>query len=565
VTAIDSSGPLLMRAGKWLLDAPSAAWLLPLLRRRRGAIGALLALGMVAAAAALLPPWLTKLVIDEGLVAGAPDALIFWSVALFAAGLASLGLGALSSVLHMRASVGMLAELRAQLTRAVLERSPRWRAERQTGELMARLDGDAGEVQQFAFNALLTGTGSVLRLAGGMAMLFVLNWQLALVALALAPVELAFFAWARPRTELLARESRAERGLFAGRLAEMLAGLFPIQAALGEPAVAAGLAQAQGRLNRALIRAQLWGEATRAAPAILSAIMRSTVFVLGGLMVIRGDWPLGSLIAFIAYLGFLVGPMQSLIGLWHAQARVRAALDRIGGVMQPEPGPAWPARPARLPPGRGALSLESVSLEAGGRCLVEDLTAEVPPGAKVRISGPSGVGKSTLLALLQRHADPASGRILLDGIDICRLACDELRRAVALVPQRPFLLHGTVVENLRLTNPYATQSEMAAVLHLVGLAGRCPPDALLGEDGLTLSGGERQRLCLARALLAPARVLLLDEPLSEVDPRTIRRIMAGIDAARPCTRIIVTHGAEEAYGPFDLVIDIAERRASWAH
>lgn len=542
-------------AAVWLFGA-AAPWLLPLLRRRRGALLLLLGLGLVAAAAALVPPWLTKLVIDEGLVAGNAGALVLWSAALFGAGLASLALGAVSSVLHMRASVGMLADLRAVLAGAVLERSPRWRAERQTGELMARLDGDAGEVQQFAFNALLTGTGSALRLAGGAAMLFVLEWRLALVALALAPAELMFFALARPRTERLARESREERGAFAGRLAEMLAGLFPIQAAAGEAAIGARLAAAQGRLSRALIEAQLWGEVTRGAPAILAALVRSAVFILGGLMVITEGWPLGSLIAFLAYMGFLTGPAQALIGLWHAQARVRAALERIGGVLLPEAdGLVWPAAPRPLPPGGGALAFSGVVAEAGGRALFAPLTLDVPAGAKVRLAGPSGAGKSSLLLLLQRHADPAAGTIRLDGADLRHLARADLRRAVALVPQRPFLIRGTVAENLALSHP-ASPAAMEEVLGMVGLAGRCPPAASLGEDGLTLSGGERQRLCLARALLTPARVLLLDEALSEVDPPTVARIMAAIGAGPPRTILVVTHGADAAHGAFDLTVEL---------
>jgi ATP-binding cassette subfamily B protein len=548
-------GPGLVLAA--LFDRASAAWLWPVLRPRLPRLAALLALGLLSAALALVPPWLTKLVIDEGLVARDPAALVRWTAWLFAAGAAALALGALASVLHMRASVAMLADLRAVLVGAVLGRSPAWRARHQTGELLSRLDGDAGEVQQFAFTALLSGSGAVVRLAGGVVLLFVLNPTLAALACLIAPVELAFLAWARPRTEALAAETRTERGLLAGRLAEMVAGLAAIQAARGEDVVAEAVGRQQGRLNAALMRAQLFGELTRGVPALVTALARAAIFLAGGLMVIRGEWQLGALIAFLAYLGFLTGPMQTLLGLWHAQARMRAALARLAGVMAPEEGLVWPAAPRPLPDGDGALAFEGLAVAQGGRVLFEGLSAAIPAGAKVRIAGPSGAGKSALLSLLQRHADPAAGRILLDGEDVSHLGREDLRRAVALVPQRPFVMRGTVAENLALTNPGAGRAAMVEVLALTRLSPRLAPETVLGEDGLTLSGGERQRLCLARALLAPFRVLAMDEALSEVDEATVRAIIAAIDARfGRATRLIVTHGAEAAHGPFDLVLEL---------
>jgi len=545
-----------------VLPSAGRPWLAALIRPRRGRIALLVGLGLVAAGTGLVPPLMTKQVIDAGLMAGDAGALIFWALLLFGFGLLALGLGALTSVLHMRASVAMLADLRALLARTVLGRSPAWRARQQTGELMARLDGDAGEVQQFAFNVLLTGSGAVLRLVGGAALLIWLNPWLALIAAALAPLELAFFAWARPRTERLARASRAAKGGLAARLAEMLHGLPQIQAARGEAAVAGGIGQAQAGLNAALIRAQLWGEVTRGVPAVLSAVGRSAVFIAGGLMVIEGRMTLGALIAFLAYLGYLVGPVQSLIGLWHARARLSAALERLDEVMAAEAdGPRWPACPLPLPAGPGALRLEGLRLSAGGRLLADGLTRDIPPGTRLRVAGPSGAGKTTFLGLFQRHADPEAGRILLDGADLRTLARDDLRRAVAYVPQRPFLIHGTVAENLLLSTPQATATEMAEVLEAVGLTARLAPDGgfetALGEDGLTLSGGERQRLCLARALLSPCRVLILDEALSEVDPASVARIMAALDARLPgVTRLVATHGGEAAHGPFDDVLEI---------
>lgn len=549
-------GPGVVLSG--LFNRATAEWLWPVLAPRLPRLVGLFLLGIVAALLALVPPWLTKLVIDDGLVARDPGALVRWSLLLFGSGALALTLGALTSILHMRASVAMLADLRAKLAATVLDRSPGWRARHQTGELLSRLDGDAGEVQQFTFNALLTGTGALLRLAGGAVMLFVLNPSLAFVACLVAPVEGAFLAWARPRTEALARTSRAERGAFAGLLGEMLSGLPAIQAAGGEAQVNSGISRQQDRLNIALVRAQLFGEVTRGVPALISALVRAAIFLWGGLMVIDGTWELGALIAFLAYLGFLTGPLQSLLGLWHAQARVRAALDRLSEVMAPEPARIWPARPAPLPTD-SSLSIRNVTFTEGGRVLTRDLSAEIPAGAKLRVTGPSGAGKSTFLALLQRHGDPETGAIALGGTDLRALARHDLRRSIALVPQRPFVLRGTVADNLRLTNPETTDAQMAAILSLTGLDRRLAPETWIGEGGATLSGGERQRLCLARTLLSPFRVLILDEALSEVDEATVRTIVSAVDQFFPtATRLIVTHGNVAAHGPFDGALEIAQ-------
>ncbi|WP_198666126.1 ABC transporter ATP-binding protein [Tropicimonas sp. IMCC34043] len=537
-----------------LLDSRTAPWLLPLLQARQRRLALLFLLGLVGAGIGLLPPWITKLVIDRGLVAGDASALVAWSLALFAVGLAALGLGALSSVLHMRASVTMLADLRRSLIGAVLTRPPSWRAQHQTGELMARIDGDAAEVQKFAFNALLTGSGALVRLCGGAILLAVLNWKLALLAASLAPLELLFFARARPRTERLARDSRAARGRFAGQLGEIFAGLGSLQAVGAEAAVSHRIEAAQRDLNARTVAAHLWGEATRAVPQVLSALVRGAVFLAGGLAVIRGDWPLGSLIAFLAYLGFLTGPTQSLIGLWHAQARTRAALDRIGGLLQAADTITPPSRPRPLPRTGGAICFDAVTL----RGLFRPVNAEIAPGEACLLTGASGIGKSSLLALLHRHADPDAGRVLLDGIDLRQIDPAQLRRAVTLVPQRPFVLRASLAENLRLTCPEASDATLHDRLALVELDERFRAaglSAVIGEDGLTVSGGERQRLCLARALVAPGRVIVLDEALSEVDAATAARIMARLHARwADRTRIITTHGDAGVHGPFDRIL-----------
>lgn len=556
-------GALLSR----LFGAREAAWLTPLLAPYRLPLMALFALSLVAAGAALVPPYLTKLVIDRGLMAGDKQALVLFVGLLFGVGLAALALGVVNSLLHLKFSARLLADLRRAAAARILVQSPRWQARQQVGELMSRLDGDAGEIQQFAFAALVAGGGSLMKLAGGVVMLFVLEPTLAVLALCLAPIELVFFAKARPVTHARAREVRAARGALASRLAETISGLSALRALNATDVAAAGIEERQKGLIRALMSAQMWAEVTRSVPMVLTAILRGAVFLVGGLAVIDGRLQLGSLIAFTAYLAFLIGPMQSLISLWHGQARMKAALVRLDEIMSAEPEVADPAVPLALPKkGKGEIVLSRLADGPDGRLLFEGVDLRIPAGAKVRLTGASGIGKSTLLGLIQRHHDPRSGRILLDGIELTRLPVGEVRRAVALVPQKGHVFSGTVAENLRLGRPGASEADMGDVVRLVELQDRFGAEGLearIGEGGLDLSGGERQRLCLARALLQPFRVLMVDEGLSEVDGARVARIVAAIDDRfGGCTRLFVTHGEPARYGAFDVEIDLSDFASS---
>lgn len=205
----------------------------------------------------------------------------------------------------MRASVRMLARMRQRLLSRLAAKPAGWFASQRAGELLARVDGDAAEVQKFAFNAVLGGSSALIRLMGGSAMLMVLDWRLGLLTALLAPAELAFLIWARPRTERRAAAVREMQGRYSAGLSETLFGLPALQAARGTAWAERRSLRDHAGLSQRLIAQNLWGEFTRAVPVLLSALTRSAIFLAGGLMVIRGEWPLGSLIAFVAYMGFM--------------------------------------------------------------------------------------------------------------------------------------------------------------------------------------------------------------------------------------------------------------------
>ena len=290
---------------------------------------------------------------------------------------------------------------------------------------------------------------------------------------------------------------------------------------------------------------------TQAIPGTLTSWCRACAFLVGGWWVIQGTWQLGALIAFSTYMGMAVGPVQSLLGLYVAVQRMAVSLGRVMELKQEAVAVCEAQTPRPMPQGPGELRLEGVHFAHDGRqgAVLADVHVCVPGGLKVAISGASGVGKSTLIDLLQRFYDPDAGRILLDGADLRELDLAALRQRIAVVSQDIVLLRGTLAQNLAYGAPHASRDALEQVVrlaHLEPLVESLPLglDSMLGERGQQLSGGQKQRIAIARAVLQAPSILVLDEATSAVDEATEREVIAAIDqlfAGR--TRILISHRA----------------------
>ncbi len=543
----DRAAGLLVRS---LFGTGAAPWLTPIVARALPGIGLVLSTSLIAAVLGLVPPWLTKLLIDKGLVAQDWSAVRHFVMLVFVAGLVILAASVGNSLLHLHFSARMLTGLRARLLDAALHR----RVDRPpltVGEALSRLDGDTAEIQRFTFDTLLAAASSVFRLAGGTVMLFVLDWRLALIPLVAAPVNLGFLAWARPRSRARADDLRASRGELATYLAEGFAGLPTLRTLAAQGLRVRDFAPLQSRQVALLMRQRRWAELVGFVPQVSGALVRAAILLGGGWLVIRGEWQIGSLIAFLSYTGMMVGPMQNLLGLYHAQAVAQVALARLNELADASADERGGRAPGQGP---GALRLVNARGLAGRHPPV-DVT--IAAGSLVFVDGASGIGKSTLAALLARLAPPAPGtQVFLDGENVAGLDPAALRRAVAIVPQAVTLFRGSVAQNLRLADPDASDTAVREALARV--AAPAGPDVMIDEAGRNLSGGERQRIALARALLLPFRVLVMDECLSEVDGPTARAILTAVrDRFPDRTIMVIAHAGPARDLPFDQVVALA--------
>jgi ATP-binding cassette subfamily B protein len=249
----------------------------------------------------------------------------------------------------------------------------------------------------------------------------------------------------------------------------------------------------------------------------------------------------------MAYYMRLFQPVQALMGLYSSIATVEVSLARVHQLLDARPDVVEAADPVRLTNVRGAVELERVSVDLGRGAVLSSVSFSVAAGQTIALVGPSGIGKSTIADLMVRLLDPDEGVVRLDGIDLRRVALEDLRRQVVLVDQEPILLHASIEDNIRYGRPEASSDQVATAASAAGLddvTSRFPDrlQTVVGERGAALSAGERQRVAIARAFLANAAVLVLDEPTAALDPASERQILAGCERAmRGRTTILITH------------------------
>ena len=416
-----------------------------------------------------------------------------------------------------------------------------------TGDLMAHATNDIQQVRMAAGMGLVAFNDALV--LGTAAVGFMLYIHVRLTLYVLIPMPFLVLG-----TRLLGKRMHQRylkvQAAFADlteTVRERCAGVRMIKAHHGEVQAVAAVRQASQAYIDENIR--LVGTTGLFFPMMLVLTNLSLAIVLffGGRQTILGQITTGDFVAFISYLNLLAWPMMALGWVTNLIQRGGASLRRLNVVMERQPD--IHDTPRSIPLGRiaGRIGFERLYFAYGQRMVLEGIDLEVAPGEIIGIVGPPGSGKSTLLSLVPRLYDATGGRVTLDGRDVRDLVLGDLRRQVAFVPQEPFLFAGTVRENLLFGCSGTCSDRLEDVIAAAGLEEtvRTFPmglETVVGERGILLSGGQKQRIALARALLVQSPVLLLDDPISQVDTATGRRIAETIERmAGDRTVLIVSH------------------------
>ncbi len=418
----------------------------------------------------------------------------------------------------------------------------------QTGKIMARATGDIELIQGLIQGQLVTFISDLVTLVGVTAMLFVLQWRLALIILALIPFYVIAYLGFLKHIREVSQLQRKYWDEMLGILSEKIAGIQVVKAFVREDHETAqfmgkvrqkfGADMRQVHLNRRL----------GLVSGVISAIGTGITYAYGGNLVQQGIMTSGQLVAITFYIGFVFNPAVRVVDFNNALQWALSAMDRVFQTLDTRPEIEDKADAVNLRCLRGDVTFDNVSYAySEGKNSIENVTLQVKTGEVVALVGHSGAGKSTLMNLLMRFYDPTHGRILVDGQDLRDVRLESLRRHVAMVAQENVLFSVSISENVKYGNREATDEQVeaacrAADLHdfVMGLPEGY--ETMIGEHGIKLSGGQKQRLALARALITDPSILILDDVTSALDGETEHRVQEALkEVMKGRTTFIIAH------------------------
>jgi ABC-type multidrug transport system fused ATPase/permease subunit len=404
----------------------------------------------------------------------------------------------------------------------------------QSGTILSTITSDVSTIQGFASSSLLSILVDSMTIVGMLGLMFYLNWDFSLIAVATAPVLLVVVSRFKKAVKKGTHEVRTRQSTMLAVLQQGLESMRAVKA-FGRQSLEEKKLE---EVSLATVNASLKARRVKSLVSPLVAVMVSlcTAFVLyrGSSLVLSNTMTIGALAVFLSYLTKFFKPVQDLAKMTTTIAQASVGLERIQAILSTDsiiPQKSNPTDPGTL---KGDISFEHVAFAYDPKAQVlNDIHFKIKPGQKIGVVGPTGGGKSTVVSLIPRFYDPTAGRVTIDGVDIADYGLEALRAQIAYVLQDTVLFYGTIRDNICYGRPDATDEEVFTAARLANadeFIERTPLgyDTMVGERGLTLSGGQRQRIGIARAVIRNSPILILDEPTAALDTESEQLVMEAL-------------------------------------
>lgn len=517
-------------------------------------VGAVLAFTLTQLAVPLVIRYVIDTALPAGVTAGAGEAERLLGIALagfFAVVAVNFVSNYFQQVWVATAAERVLQDFRRAMYAHLQRVSLSFMDRIQVGQLMSRLQGDVGALQEF-FESSIFAIGDLALLAGIVVVLLALDLELGLLTLSVVPILVLVRAIWLPAAKRAFLRARETSSIVNSALAENINGVRTVQEMTRENFNFAAFREKAAENYRTHVKATRLAQVMVPTVDTLTGAAMAIVIVVGGNRVLEGSLAIGVVVAFLFYVQRFFDPIRSLTMQYSVMQQAMASGQRIFEVLdvpvevKDKPDAVDLSRVA--PAGAGTVEFRNVTFGyVPGLPILKNVSFRVEPGETVALVGPTGSGKTSTMALLHRFYDVWEGQVLIGGVDVRDATQESLGRRIAMVLQEPFLFTGTVFDNIRYCTQDASREEVERAAQLVGahdFIARLPHgyDTLLGQRGVNLSIGQRQLLSFARAIVADAGILVLDEATASVDSFTERAIQSAlVKTLAGRTGLIIAH------------------------
>ncbi len=530
-------------------DIGSLRALWPFMEPYRGIMAAAIAALVLTACVSLVLPLAVRRVVDNFDVDAGMLLDRYFIAALLIAALLALGTAA-RYYLVTRLGERVVTDIHKAVFARMVGMSPAFYEKIMTGEVLSRITTDTTLILSVIGSSASVALRNLLILLGGLVLLLLTSAKLTGLVLLIVPAIIVPIVVLGRKLRVLSRENQDWIAASSGNASETLLSVQTVQAYSHE-------ALSRSRFDDVTEKSFVAARRRIGTRAVMTAIVIFLIFSgivgvlwIGAHDVRAGTMTVGALVQFVIYAVMVAGAVGALTEVWGELQRAAGATERLVELLQAEDSVTDPVDPLPAPKATGEIVFDDVSFSYPSRpdtSALDHVSVTIAPGETVALVGPSGAGKTTMIQLLLRFWNPATGRVLIDGVDLRDVKRREFRQQMALVPQDPVIFADTARENIRFGRPEATDAEVeaaakAAAAHEFLMALPQGYESQVGERGVMLSGGQKQRIAIARAILRDAPILLLDEATSALDAESERLVQAAVDRlATGRTTLIVAH------------------------